>query len=215
MPESVEMPAPVSTVTRDAASTHRATSSTTASEGGGSGTPGMYTRCRETRDGGLARTWPVARSLHDDVARSVASAMTAGTIAMWHWFSVDQAITATTLARQAAALCDQEPDEEVARRYQAYAIGAVLSSAAFLEATCNEVLASAAHANLPAGGELEEDERAALVDAADVLDRQRLLERYQEMLHLVGRELIDEDSDVFVDVDLLLRLRQALVHFKP
>jgi hypothetical protein len=152
-------------------------------------------------------------------------------IALWHWYSSDQAVAAATFVRKCGALeADKpEPSEAEAQRglvvaewavaeHRSFVVAAILASVAFLEAAVNELFASASHDNLEvAGGRggLAATERKILTDLNETLANNRTLDRYQLVLHLLGRQPFDRGTAFFQDLDLLIRFRNSLVHYKP
>jgi hypothetical protein len=147
----------------------------------------------------------------------------------WHWFSCDQAVAAVTFARKCGDL-EANPktpsDEERARGlawsaddqrdYRSYAIASIFSSVAFLEASINELFASASYSNLEVGGSLAEAERECLVGAADLIERNNLLDKFQLALYLLHREAFDAgNNQSYQDAKILVSLRNELVHYKP
>ncbi|WP_141658569.1 hypothetical protein [Streptomyces mutabilis] len=151
----------------------------------------------------------------------------------WHWYSRDHALAAALLCRRCAEL-EHNPDPPgeqdraqgltwstaQAAEHRTYAMGAVLTAFAFLEASVNELLASAAEDQLEMGGGrggLMGDERAALVGLQQAWgDRgPSLLERAQLVLHLLRRDPFNKGEEPFQSADVLRRLRNALVHYRP
>jgi len=149
-------------------------------------------------------------------------------LSVWHWFSHDQAIAAADFSRKCGALetkvrrgGDYDASrglpwsEEAQREHRSYAVASILSSVAFLEASLNELFASARHTNLEVGGQLPDSERQALVGTADMLANNRLLERFQFVLILLHRGPFDPGAQPYQDAQLLVHLRNELVHYKP
>jgi hypothetical protein len=124
-------------------------------------------------------------------AHANASANISAELSIWHWFSHDQALAATNLSRRcgeleaySTRLSDEERAAGVtwAERYRpehrAYAIASIVASESFLEASINELYASASHENLNVGGGqggLSRDKRDALMDVADLISGNRIL----------------------------------------
>jgi hypothetical protein len=112
--------------------------------------------------------------------------------------------------------------------HEAYAMGAVLSSVAFLEATINEVYADAADDSDPSEilrrigtgyamkmpGNLR-NLLASLWNTEKFRRTARTLEKFQTAIKLAGREEFELGSAPYQDVALLIRLRNALLHFEP
>lgn len=53
-----------------------------------------------------------------------------------------------------------------------------------------------------------------LAPIAETIDRERLLERYRIVLHLLAKPSLDEGSQPWTDAALAILLRNELVHFK-
>ncbi|WP_043386798.1 helix-turn-helix domain-containing protein [Streptomyces mutabilis] len=109
---------------------------------------------------------------------------------------------------------------EQAVEHRTYAMGAVLTAFAFLEASVNEVLASAAEEQLEMGGGrggLTAEERAALVGLQEAWPGRgpSLLERVRLVLHLLRKTPFSRGEEPFQSADVLRRLRNALLHYRP
>jgi len=100
-------------------------------------------------------------------------------------------------------------------RHRSYVSGAILSAAAFLEASINELylelhgLRSNERTRLP---------RRVLADLGRFwsdIERAPVLHRYQVVLMVADAERFDERRAPFHDADSLMKLRDALVHFRP
>jgi hypothetical protein len=149
-------------------------------------------------------------------------------IDIWHWFSLDQAISATTLSRKAGEL-EANPrlpseaekarglkwSEDDQREHRSYVTASILSSVTFLEASINELFASARYDNLEVGGKLSQPERDHLTGAAEMLANNRLLDRFQLALYLLDRTPFDRGAQPYQDAQALVNLRNELVHYKP
>lgn len=112
--------------------------------------------------------------------------------------------------------------------HEAYAMDAILSSVAFLEATVNELYADAADDSHPSetmrrigegyAMEMPKDIRgllAGLWDTNKFRMGARTLEKYEIALKAAGGEEFDRGSQPYQDVAFLIKLRNALVHFEP
>jgi hypothetical protein len=112
--------------------------------------------------------------------------------------------------------------------HEAYAMSAVLSSVAFLEASVNELYADAAGDSVPSeilrsigtgyAMEMPKDVRSILAilwTTERFRMTARTLEKFQVALKAAGQEQFDKGSQPYQDVALLIRLRNALIHFKP
>ncbi len=103
-------------------------------------------------------------------------------------------------------------DADVIRRHRAYVIGAVLASAAFLEASINELYLEVQDhvVNGTAGGR-----RRVLALPAhfwSAVARPPILHKYQLALVVADAEPFDESRAPFRDADSLIALRDAFVH---
>ena len=112
--------------------------------------------------------------------------------------------------------------------HEAYAMGAILSSVAFLEATVNELYADAADNSHPSeimrsigegyAMEMQKDVRgllAGLWGTKRFRMGARTLEKYETALEISGAAEFDKGAQPYQDVALLIQLRNALIHFKP
>jgi hypothetical protein len=149
-------------------------------------------------------------------------------IGVWHWYSVDQAVAATTFSRKCGEL-EAHPhrpsqaeqnvgfkwSEDDRREHRSYVTASILASATFLEASINELYASAEYSYLEVGGKLPEEERIRLTGVADLIANNRFLDKFQITLHLLGREGFDQGAKVYQDAKMLVGLRNELVHYKP
>jgi hypothetical protein len=150
-------------------------------------------------------------------------------VSIWHWFSLDQAIAATLFSRKCAELEANPPtptqveqerglkwSEAAQREHRSCAVASILTSVAFLEASVNELFASTKHENLrEVGASLQPSDRSALTAATEMLSGNRLLDRFQLALLLLGRPPFDIGAEPYQDVALLVRLRNELVHYTP
>ncbi len=112
--------------------------------------------------------------------------------------------------------------------HEAYAMGAVLSSVAFLEAAINELYADAADDSHPSevmrsigegyAMEMPKDARgllAGLWSTEKFRMGARTLEKYETALRMAGAAGFDRGAQLYQDVALLIQLRNALIHFEP
>ena len=138
----------------------------------------------------------------------------------WHWYSKDHARAATLFSRKCRDLEEvldtSGSDRETEHR--SYATAAILASVAFMEASLNELLASADHENLNVGGALgglPQDERQALTALKKAWGRSgpSTLERLQLVLHLLRRKPFERGASPFQDAQLVVSLRNDLVHY--
>lgn len=123
---------------------------------------------------------------------------------------------ASALCREAFAIESLDPDsvtQDQKVAHMGFVIGAIVETATALEAQSWEVLTwGPGHHQ----GTLPEyrTERDMLAPMAEVVEKQPVLERYGVVLHLLGREAMDPSAQPWQDAALLVRLRNALVHYK-
>jgi hypothetical protein len=147
---------------------------------------------------------------------------------VWHWYSIDQARAAKIFAVKCGELEANPPgpngdesargltwSEAAQHEHRALAIAAILSSVAFLEASINELYASAKHDNLEVGAKLSTTERQALRDVDEMLRRNSVLNRFQLTVRLLGKQPFDRAAQPYQNADLLIKLRNTLVHYEP
>ena len=104
--------------------------------------------------------------------------------------------------------------------HRAYVTGAVLHSVAFLEAVINEMFVDVAH-----GHQVEQlieilgDDAVSQTASMWALVKDRggvsTLGKFQMALLLARKQEFDAGTPPYQDVDLLIKLRNALVHFEP
>lgn len=133
-------------------------------------------------------------------------------------------------ARREAWLCREreerlvnDADGDLDRQHRSHAITAVLSAVAFLEAFVNATWEDAAHIKsgqhtaytmgIPSDGLATMRE---LWTGKDKAERMLSLQsKYQVALVCAGRDRMDEGAEPLQSADLLVELRNVLVHFKP
>ena len=102
-------------------------------------------------------------------------------------------------------------------QHRVYVIGAVMLAVGSLEGTINELLGDAAEhpggraAQLPDGVR----ERLSCASTLDSVDRAAVLDKYQVALLVAGKSGFDPGQQPYQDAALLVRLRNALVHYRP
>jgi|SRR5271165_1086766 len=128
-------------------------------------------------------------------------------------------------ARREAPLCRKREDQllnddNLDRRHRSHAITAVFSAVAFLEAFINATWQDAAHREhtaytngIPEGALATMGE---LWNGKDQAERMlSLLSKFQVALVCAGYERMDEGAEPFQSADVIVDLRNVLVHFKP
>lgn len=155
-----------------------------------------------------------------------------GKSAVWGWYSVDQYKALNLFCNKCTELEEKGPEpppsfaglilepwereDHIAHR--SYVMATVMSSVAFLEASLNELFASAGDDSLRVGGgrgSLTERERHSLCAVWGIIERAPLLDKCQLVLDLLGREPFNSGGSPYQDTYLLVKLRDLLVHSKP
>jgi len=108
---------------------------------------------------------------------------------------------------------DALASEELQSEHRACVVGAVTQSAAALEAEISEVLIHGPGHHLGSNG-MDVSARDFLSPLADIIDDQSTLRRYDLVLHLLRRPALDRGANPYQAVDLLVRLRNELIHYK-
>jgi hypothetical protein len=126
--------------------------------------------------------------------------------------------SARHLADLACALEKEEvgtTDPDIIRKHRAYVIGSVLSAAAFLESSINELYLEVQ--DHVANGNPENQRRVLAVPAHfwSPVARPPVLHKYQLALVVADAEPFDEGRSPFREADGLIALRDALVHSRP
>lgn len=111
-------------------------------------------------------------------------------------------------SRLAAALTE---DDKVAHR--GFVVGAIMQATAALECEIWEVMVYGPGHHLGSNG-IDCEARDFLVPAAEVIDRESVLERYGLVLHLLKKPGMDRGAPPWQDASLVVRLRNELVHYK-
>ena len=105
-----------------------------------------------------------------------------------------------------------EPGEKW--RYRAYVTAAVLSAAAFLEASINELYLELQKVTHSEDSHLRH-ELALLVNAWPQIVASPVLQKYQIALTVTDADQYNEDVSPFADAESLVRLRAALLSYGP
>lgn len=114
---------------------------------------------------------------------------------------------------------NKKVSEEIKANNKSYVTGAIISSVAFLESIISELFWSAAKSPTGISKELNENliKRMAKIynDFFNTYKNMSTLDKYQYSLLLNGQNLFNRGINPFQDVSLVIKLRNALVHFKP
>lgn len=107
------------------------------------------------------------------------------------------------------------PSEALLMEHRSYCIGAVIVSAAFLEAAINELYLEAIDRN-PNTFEAKHQRLAELMEHVwETIEEHAILAKYQIALTLGEKPPFPKGEEPYQAVDTLIRLRNALVHYKP
>jgi hypothetical protein len=142
-------------------------------------------------------------------------------IAIRNYFSLQQLAAACELAKLCEdtekKLSDTSKWPSSNRLVQASAIGALISSVAFMEATINEVFADCADGTSPHHQPFPNSALLADLWSRGVPRRAsyNVLDKYQIALNLSGRENMKEDEKPFQDASALVFARNYLIHYEP
>jgi hypothetical protein len=103
--------------------------------------------------------------------------------------------------------------EDVQAEHRSYIVSAVVQCAAALEAEISEVARHGPGHHLGSNG-LDAAAHTFLQPLVDVIDDQPTLHRYELILHLLRRPAIDRGAYPYQSADLLIKLRNELIHYK-
>lgn len=103
--------------------------------------------------------------------------------------------------------------DELQAEYVACVVGAVTQASAALEAEIAEVTIHGPGHHLGSNG-LDAAGRDFLAPLVEVIDGEPALRRYELVLHLLGKPALSRGTQPYQNADLLVRLRNELVHFK-
>ena len=134
-------------------------------------------------------------------------------------FSSHHMLSAAHFARQSAIIEKNYKDEitdELRAEHRAYVTGAIIVSVASLEATINEVFISAIdNDNLFKDFDPSIPKVLSEFWTWDVVERSSILEKYRCVLAVANKEAFDHGNPPYQEVNDLIKLRNALVHYKP
>jgi hypothetical protein len=104
-------------------------------------------------------------------------------------------------------------------QHRAYVTSAILSSIAFLEGAINEVLKDVVDGHESYIESIDEASRNRLLVMWDLTEEQNrytsILEKYQKVLQYCQKEQFSRGKQPYQDVDLVIKLRNELMHYKP
>lgn len=158
------------------------------------------------------------------VATGVGTAPTPGRSGVRDYMAVEHLWSARHMSR----LCGEvetrkQGTNRTDRTHRSYAISAVFSSAAFLEAFINEILqdvADSAPGDLPERCNGISETAAATLRAqwtapSKSLEGAPVVKKYKEALKAAGKSPFDDNRAPMAPVKKLIILRNELVHYKP
>jgi hypothetical protein len=128
-----------------------------------------------------------------------------------------QFLMAAAMQARAAAELESRPaaavseDDKIAHR--GYVVGVIMQATAALEGEIWEVMVYGPGHHLGSNG-IDAQARDFLAPVADVIDGESVLERYQLVLHLLGKQRLNPGKEPWQDAALAVRLRNELVHYK-
>lgn len=105
--------------------------------------------------------------------------------------------------------------EEERAKHRAFVTGAIMSSVAFLESSINELFIGSKDENAAQSLSLDSSVTALLASLADIVERAPVLHKYQVALTAGGKQSLDKGGSCYQDAEGLIRLRNALIHYKP
>lgn len=145
--------------------------------------------------------------------------MTTGTSEVWEAMS-DWHLRSAEFFAERAAVIEQasEPGAHHAHyeEHRSYVVGAVLCSAAHLEALVNEVLAAARDSRLQrAALPISAAARRALQDLSRADVSRKTLSKYGAVLAAAHLEAFPHGEEPYLGAARLLRLRNRLAHYSP
>jgi len=116
-----------------------------------------------------------------------------------------------------SAECEKKQNvtERLRSEHRAYVTGAITLSIASLESSINELFLEAVHENRNIFKHLQPNVPDLLRELWSHAERFSILEKYQLVLAVSEKEKFDKGSSPYREVDSAIRLRNALVHYKP
>jgi hypothetical protein len=131
-----------------------------------------------------------------------------------YWFTpqfLQGAALRSRMAYEIEAKSDVTEAERIAHR--TFVVSAIMQSAAALESEIWDVVHHGPGHQLGSGA-TDAAARDYLLPLAEMIDRQDTLSRYAAVLHLLGKPRLDPSAQPWQDADLLVWLRNEVVHYK-
>ncbi len=104
---------------------------------------------------------------------------------------------------------------DISGEHTSACLACIFSAAAYLEADINEFFANAAEEGVADGAAKDPVVLARIRSAWQLEHRRPVLEKYDLALALCDKPMFDRGSEPYQAAALLMRLRNALIHFKP
>lgn len=159
---------------------------------------------------------------YDKVIKETGHVKKSISIASRMYFSIQHIQSAALFARHAYSIEKNYNgvfSDELFSEHRAYVTGSILSSVFFLEAAINELFADTVETNSEIVKKLNP---ATIQLMAEMwkLDVPRaanfkILQKYQIALTLTQKQIFDAGAPPYQDVNLLVKLRNDLVHYEP
>ena len=105
--------------------------------------------------------------------------------------------------------------EELQSQHRAYVTASIILSIASIESAINELFLEAVHKNNQFFSHLQPNVPDLLIELWGQAERFSILEKYQLVLAVAGKEKFNKGNSPYQEVDSAIRLRNALVHYKP
>lgn len=138
------------------------------------------------------------------------------------YFSIQHLQSAALFARNAyniEAHYSGGPSDESFSQHRAYVTGSILSSVFFLEAAINELFADTVDANSEIVKKLNPSVTKLMATLWKLevprTANFKILQKFQIALALAQKEIFDVKAPPYQDVNLLVKLRNDLVHYEP
>ena len=132
-----------------------------------------------------------------------------------HSFSKQHLLAAQYFATTAQSIENAHPGEKEFARHRAYVTGAILSAAAFLEASINELFHEAENREKEKVPSFDDATVARLAKIWGDIEFKSILLKYQTVLEVAGGKRFEQDRAPYDDAESLIRLRNTLMHYKP
>ena len=108
---------------------------------------------------------------------------------------------------------ESEVDEEIRSQHLAFVTAAIMQSTAALESEVWQITRYGPGQHLGTKG-TDLVAQKLLDPIKEDIDDMKVLRRYEVILHLLGKEQVDRGAKPYQQADLLIRLRNELVHYK-